>query len=416
MKNLFILMLFLTTTALLGQNVSNKKKEKKVVLILVDGVSTDMYYKANTPFIDAMSKKGSFIEAYVGGKKSGYSETPTISAVGYNSMLTGTWVNKHNVFGNSIKNPNYNYPTIFRLLKDVYPNKKTAIFSTWLDNRTKLIGENLPQTKNFLFDYHFDGFELDEKAYPHDKNSKYIKRIDGEVAREAANYIYKNGPDLSWVYLQHTDDVGHAHGESEQFYKTVSYEDSLVGIIWDAIKLREQENDEDWLIIVTTDHGRKPIDGKHHGGQSNRERSIWIAMNKPNNNLYSRNNEVTIVDILPTIADFMNIKIPEETTYEIDGVSLFKKVDAFNLEGICINKTLYLKWLTEHENSEKASIYVSYTNNKKQGGTDSYRLIGNTTTNKKEFMTKIKPPKNTEYIKVVLKTQNTTTNTWIKNK
>lgn len=79
-------------------------------------------------------------------RKGGYSETPTISAVGYNSLLTGTWVNKHNVFGNDIKAPNYNYPTIFRLFKNQFPNKKTAVFSTWEDNRTKLIGENLDAT------------------------------------------------------------------------------------------------------------------------------------------------------------------------------------------------------------------------------------------------------------------------------
>ncbi|UKJ07772.1 hypothetical protein [Solitalea lacus] len=52
------------------------------------------------------------------GEKGGYSETPTISAVGYNSLLTGVWFNKHNVPDNDIKNPNYNYQKIFRLFKE----------------------------------------------------------------------------------------------------------------------------------------------------------------------------------------------------------------------------------------------------------------------------------------------------------
>ena len=102
--------------------------EKKVVFIIVDGIATDMLKNTETPQLDAIAQDGGYTDAYVGGKKDGYSKTPTISAVGYNSLLTGVWANKHNVWGNSIKDPNYNYPTIFRLFKDVYPKKNTAIF------------------------------------------------------------------------------------------------------------------------------------------------------------------------------------------------------------------------------------------------------------------------------------------------
>ena len=105
--------------------------EQKVVFIIVDGIANDMLKNTETPQLDAIAQDGGYTEAYVGGEKEGYSKTPTISAVGYNSLLTGVWANKHNVWGNSIKDPNYNYPTIFRLFKDVYPNKSTAIFSTW---------------------------------------------------------------------------------------------------------------------------------------------------------------------------------------------------------------------------------------------------------------------------------------------
>lgn len=401
----------LVVFTVLGQE---KEKVNKVVFIIVDGISTDLYYKANTPNIDAISKEGAFAEAYVGGKRETVTETPTISAVGYNSLITGTWANKHNVYGNEIKNPNYNYPTLFSVFKDAFPQKKTAIFSTWLDNRTKLVGENLDATNNVKVDYHFDGLELDEKQFPHDPYKKYLKRIDAEVAREAANYILDNGPDLSWVYLEHSDDVAHYYGESKEFFNIVSYEDALIGSIADAIKLREQKTNENWLLIVTTDHGRMPVDGKHHGYQSHRERSTWVSLNKPITNTYFKNNSVAIVDIYPTIIDFLKIPLPKKTAFELDGIPLTKQVDVFNLEGVAIDKTIKLKWLVEHKKEEKAKVYISYTNNAKIGKEDEYKRVGEVNVQDKEFMIKIKPKLASKYIKVVLETKNHSINTWVK--
>src|SRR5690625_5449878 len=84
----------------------------------MDGISDDVIKEVETPHLDDIASEGAFLHAYVGGEPGTYSETPTISAVGYNSLLTGTWVNKHNVWGNAIHDPNYNYWTLFRLLKD----------------------------------------------------------------------------------------------------------------------------------------------------------------------------------------------------------------------------------------------------------------------------------------------------------
>src|SRR4051794_8697433 len=75
------------------------EKEKKVLFVIVDGIPADVLERVNTPSIDQISSDGGYARAYLGGERGGYSETPTISAVGYNSLLTGTWANKHNVWG-----------------------------------------------------------------------------------------------------------------------------------------------------------------------------------------------------------------------------------------------------------------------------------------------------------------------------
>jgi predicted AlkP superfamily pyrophosphatase or phosphodiesterase len=260
--------------ALAAQN-----KIKKAIFIIADGIPADVIEKNDLPNFKKIAAEGGFARTLVGGEKGGYSQTPTISAVGYNSVLTGTWVNKHNVWDNDIAAPNYHYPTIFRLLKTQSPQKKIGIFSSWLDNRTKLVGDGLKETGTIYFDHKFDGLELDTVNYPHDKKRDFMHRIDERVVEEASQTIRQQAPDLSWVYLEYTDDMGHMYGDSPEFSKAISYTDNQVGRIWDAIQYRQQNFNEDWLLIVTTDHGRDSATGRDHGGQSAREKSGWILTN-----------------------------------------------------------------------------------------------------------------------------------------
>lgn len=352
------------------------QKARKVVFIIVDGIAADVIERLSTPALDAISKEGGYARAYVGGEKHSYSQTPTISAVGYNSLLTGVWANKHNVWGNygkDIDSINYAYHNIFRLYKKQYPEKKTAVFSTWLDNRTKLIGSEAAAAGRLQPDYYLDGMELDTARYPHDKEGYFYYLIDEVVTDTAASYIRRLAPDLSWVYLEYTDEMGHRHGNSKQHDDAVMLMDKQIERIWDAIQYRQQHFHEDWLIYVTTDHGRQD-NGFHHGGQSDRERTTWIVTNAKDLNSRFKKQQAAIVDLLPSIARFVNIRIPRDQLMEIDGVPLSGKLSATDAKATREGNRLHISWNVVNRKG-KARILVATTNHFKSGGKDDYKVM-----------------------------------------
>ena len=297
----------------------------KTLFVVVDGIPADVIERVSTPGIDAVAAKGSYQRAYVGGEIGMPTESPTVSAVGYMSLLTGTWSNKHNVRANYGIEPNYAFWDIFRVAKYQARAITTGLFSTWTDNRTILMGDGLEAAGGYKFDFVADGYENDPAFAPALDDVERIQAVDLHVTTLAAKTLLESAPDLSWVYLQHTDDIGHRDGDSPSMDFAVRWVDARVSELWGAVQARSQQfSGEDWLVIVTTDHGRTSSNGKGHGGQSDRERTIWIANNSPRM-VSPAERSAAIVDIYPTIVEHMRFDMPEEVAAQLDGQSLLSQ-------------------------------------------------------------------------------------------
>ena len=115
--------------------------------------------------------------------------------------------------------------------------------------------------------------------------------------------------------------MGHRYGKSPELDTAISMLDKQIQRLTEAVTYREKSFNEEWLVIITTDHGRDAQTGKNHGGQSDAERNTWLVINhRPNHHAFE--NRTAVVDIFPTIATFLNIKLPKTVADSLEGVSL----------------------------------------------------------------------------------------------
>jgi predicted AlkP superfamily pyrophosphatase or phosphodiesterase len=275
-------------------------------------------------------------------------------------------------------------------------------------------------THRIRVDYHADGFEQDTIVFPHDKASFYTHLIDDSVTALADQCIREQGPDLTWLYLEYTDDMGHRHGDGPDMKQAITFMDRQIGRVWNAVQFRQQKYPEDWLIIVTTDHGRDSVTGRSHGGQSTRERTTWIATDAKDLNHYHRDGTPAIVDILPTIVRFMNIPIPRDISMELDGISLIGKLSigqpAIHLD----NGKLDLHWKA-FEKDGNLKVWMTTSDNFKTGGKDEYKLLAEVPVAQQSATFTIGTPLSGDstktalpgFYKIVLEAPYNTVNRWI---
>src|SRR5690625_1103388 len=255
------------------------------------------------------------------------------------------------------------------------------------------------------------GFDVDTLAFPH--NYGYVQKIDEHVSELAAASIQQDAPYLSWVYLWYTDDTGHTYGEVDTHFESIKVADEQIGRICDAVRSRMEVHNEEWLVIVTTDHGRRLPDGKGHGGHSDRERTIWIATSQPDVNPYFELTQPAIVDIYPTISRYLDLEIPEELQQELDGVPFMGEISISNpvADYHENTRTIEVQW-TAWDDSGDAEIYITTTNEFANGGHDEYEHVATVPVSSGEATIDVSELTSTFY-KVVLEAPHNTLNRWV---
>ena len=260
----------------------NAQTTKKVLLIGIDGCRADALELANTPTIDNLIANGVY-------SPDALNDDITISGPGWSAILCGVWSNKHLSVDNSFVGTDYtNYPPLFKRIEDFDNNLHTVSICNW----------------NPINDYIVQNYA----------DYKLNVSSDADVSSEAVNYLSSNDPDFMFLHFDDVDHAGHADGFSpnvSQYISAIEGVDAYISPIMQSISQRPNYANEDWLILITTDHGGL---GTSHGGNSIEEQNVFVIAS---GNAIAQN---TILADSNMIFDSVYNCLADTTELQFDGV------------------------------------------------------------------------------------------------
>jgi hypothetical protein len=266
-------------------SLATGQNNKKVLIIGIDGCRSDALQIANTPNLNALINNGIY-------SPDALNDDITISGPGWSANLCGVWSNKHQVTDNTFIGDNYaNYPSIFRHIEEFNNNLHTVSICNWAP----------------INDYIVQNYA----------DFKFNVSTDQDVNNVAVSYIITDDPDLMFLHFDDVDHAGHSYGFSPnvtEYISAIEGVDGYVGSIIQAILQRPNYANEDWLILVTTDHGGL---GYSHGGNSSDEENVFVIASGnsfPTQVIY-KDSSVIVDSAFNCLGDSVNLQFDGNNDY-----------------------------------------------------------------------------------------------------
>jgi predicted AlkP superfamily pyrophosphatase or phosphodiesterase len=272
----------------------------KVLLIGIDGVRPDVLAEVPTPNIDALAAGGWYTAE-------ARTTTPSVSGPSWSSMLTGVWPEKHGVTDNNFTGRDYDtWPSFLTRIEAEQPRLATFAALDWLP-LAELDGGGPVLPASIDTRVVLNGYDLG------------WAEADAELTAQAVLHLGAADPDAMFVYLGNPDETSHEHGSIGVEYRdAIALADRHVGMLIGAVRARSGYEDEDWLVLISTDHGRR-VDGGH-GGDSPEEMTIFILASGSVTANWPPPGPAFIVDIAATALDHLGFDI--DPVWALDGRTL----------------------------------------------------------------------------------------------
>lgn len=210
----------------------------RVLFIGIDGCRYDCLDLAKAPNLKKLRDAGCYADdTLIQGTR--YKASDTVSGPGWSSLLTGVWADKHGVDDNRFTVRNFDkYPMFFRRVRQADPKAELAAFSNWPPISERIV---VDADLNLKF-----------------ATEWYYASGDRETAAAAVDLLRRGNPRATFAYFGQVDAHGHEYGFSSfvpQYMEAIERTDGLVGTVLDALERRPNYKDENWLVLVSTDHG-----------------------------------------------------------------------------------------------------------------------------------------------------------------
>ena len=223
-------------------------RKPKALLIMLDGARADAVAAARMPAVQSL-RNGSWAPGYSGAWSLFGQNVPDArpsSAANHTAIFTAVNAAKSRVFNNGqTKDGDYaHWPTWLARVTAAVPGAKGLFIFSW--------GEG--------------------KQYPSSPNVQFIHDSDANNAKNLPNILAApDAPDAIQYFIDLPDHGGHSEGFypfSKGYLHALYTSDTYIAGALAAIKGRPTFKDEDWLVMVTADHGGYARSHGMWGGQA----------------------------------------------------------------------------------------------------------------------------------------------------
>lgn len=217
---------------------------QRVLILGIDGMRSNVSDIANTPALDNLKAEGIY-------SPDALNDDITISGPGWSAILCGVLSPKHNVTGNNFSDNNYDlYPSFFNRVEAYDASLNTVSICHWSPINNSIVQGDADDVFNVSSD----------------------QAVEDQVIIQLLN----EDPHVIFAHFDDVDHAGHANGFAgnvPEYIEAIEDVDKHVENIFAVLKARPNYIDEDWIILVTSDHGGL---GFSHGGSSFEEENVIL--------------------------------------------------------------------------------------------------------------------------------------------